>query len=218
MNVIIAGCGRVGSELAQSVSKQGHQIVVIDSHNTSFDRLGDDFQGRTVRGDIRDKDVLLRAGIEDTQGFAAVTINDDLNLVAALTARDFFNVPNVVARVYDPRHAEVFVQAGLQTVISSHWGAHRIEQLLTHPGVHHVLSMGNGEVHMIEVQAPKALIGQPASSLAMDNWCLPSVLVRGGLAKLIEASDLLQDGDLVVCSVSHPKLHDFYQSLGLAED
>jgi trk system potassium uptake protein TrkA len=218
MNVIIAGCGRVGSELAQTVSNQGHRVVVIDPINTSFDRLGDSFNGRTVRGDVRDKDVLMRAGIENADGFAAVTISDDLNLVAALTARDYFNVPNVVARVYDPRHAEVFVHAQLQTVISSHWGAHRIEQLLTHPGAHHMLSMGNGEVHMIEVQAPEEFIGQPASSLAMDGWCLPSVLVRGGVAKLIEASDELQDGDLIVCSVSHPKLKAFYQRLGLEED
>jgi trk system potassium uptake protein TrkA len=218
MNVIIAGCGRVGAELAQSVSRQGHRVVVIDPVNTSFDRLGDDFKGRTVRGDIRDKDVLLRAGIEDAEGFAAVTISDDLNLVAALTARDFFNVPNVVARVYDPRHAEVFVEAQLQTVISSHWGAHRIEQLLTHPGAHHLLSMGNGEVHLIEVQAPEEYIGQPAAALTMDGWCQPCVLVRGGVAKLIEPSDVLQDGDLIACSVSHPNLQDFYQRLGLEED
>ncbi|MGD8605017.1 MAG: TrkA family potassium uptake protein [Anaerolineales bacterium] len=218
MNVIIAGCGRVGSELAQSVSRQGHRVAVIDPDNAAFDRLGDDFKGRTIRGDVRDKDVLLRAGIENAEGFAAVTISDDLNLVAALTARNFFDVPNVVARVYDPKHAEVFVQAQLQTVISSHWGAHRIEQLLTHPGTHQLLSLGNGEVHMIEVQAPEELVGQPASSLAMDNWCLPSVLVRGGVAKIIESSDILQEGDLIVCNVSHPNLQDFYQHFGLEED
>lgn len=217
MNVIIAGCGRVGSELAQSVSAQGHRVVVIDPDNTTFDRLGDDFKGRTVCGDIRDKDVLLRAEIENADGFAAVTISDDLNLVAALTAREFFNVPNVVARVYDPAHAEVFIQARLQTVISSHWGAHRIEQLLTHPGAHNLMSMGNGEVHMIEVQAPEEFIGQPATALAMDGWCLPSVLVRGGVAKLIETTDMLQEGDLVVCCINHQNLQTFYDRLGVEE-
>jgi trk system potassium uptake protein TrkA len=218
MNVIIAGCGRVGSELAQSVSRQGHEVVVIDPDNTSFDRLGDDYRGRTVCGDIRDKDVLLRAGIDKAEGFAAVTVSDDLNLVAALTARNFFQVPNVVARVYDPAHADAFIQAGLQTVTSSHWGAHRIEQLLTHPGAHPLMSMGNGEVYMIEVQAPEKFVGQPATALAMDGWCLPSVLVRGGVAKLIESSDVLEDGDLVVCCVNHSNLQVFYERLGVEED
>ena len=218
MKLIIAGCGRVGSELAQSVSAHDHQVVIIDPENASFDRLDAEFQGRTVCGDIRDKDVLLRAGIEEADGFAAVTISDDLNLVAALTARDFFNVPNVVARVYDPDHAEMFIQAGLQTVVSSHWGAHRIEQLLTHPGAHHLMSMGNGEVHVIEIQTPDEFIGQPVSSLAMDGWCLPSVLVRGGVAQLIDDSDRLQVGDLVVCSVKHSHMQEFYDRLGVEED
>ena len=218
MNVIIAGCGRVGSELAQSVSAQDHRVVIIDPDNTTFDRLDADFQGRTVCGDVRDKDVLLRAGIDKADGFAAVTINDDINLVAALSARDYFKVPNVVARVYDPTHADAFIQAGLQTVVSSHWGAHRIEQLLTHPGAHHLMSMGNGEVHLIEIQAPDEFIGQPVSSLVMDGWCLPSVLVRGGVAALIDETHRLQEGDLVVCSVKHTHLKVFYDRLGVEED
>jgi trk system potassium uptake protein TrkA len=201
MNVIIVGCGRVGAELAASAAEQGHDVVVIDRNPDAFQRLEHEFRGRTLQGDVRDKSVLARADIEHADGFAAVTSNDEINLVAAHTARELYNVPNVVARVYDPTHTPAFKRAGLQTVISSSWSAHRIEQLLTHPGITELAIVGNGEALLIEVQVPIQMVGKPISFFAQESTCQPAALIRAGHASLPQPDTILQDGDLIVAAV-----------------
>ncbi len=216
MNLIIVGCGRVGTELAHSVAAKGHDVVIVDRDPQAFHSLDPDFQGRTVQGDIRNREVMIRSGVEDADGFAAITSNDEINMVAAHAARAFFNVPNVVARVYDPIHAQVFSLANLQTVISSSWSAHRMEQLLTHPGITELASIGNGEASIVEVQIPDHMVEKPLAHLAEKGNCQPSVLVRGGSAMLAREELILEDGDLVVITVmaSHlPKLESLLSQM-----
>ncbi len=132
MNVIIVGCGRVGVELALSLH-QNHLVTVIDPDGRSFDRLGLHFSGRTVQGEGMDRYSLMRADIENADALAAVTSSDNVNAIVARVARDIFHVKRVVARVYSPRRLPIYEKLNLQTVSSSSWGAHRIEQMLTHP-------------------------------------------------------------------------------------
>ena len=96
------GCGRVGSSLARSLEKRGHTVAVIDIEPESFRRLGPDFAGKTVKGVGFDREVLLEAGIEDADGFAAVSSGDNSNILSARVVRETFGVDNVVARIYDP--------------------------------------------------------------------------------------------------------------------
>jgi trk system potassium uptake protein TrkA len=201
MNLIIVGCGRVGTELAHTVAAKGHDVVIVDRDPQAFHSLDADFQGRTVQGDIRDREVMIRAGVENADGFAAITPDDEINMVAAHAARTFFNVPNVVARVYDPVHTQVFSLANLQTVISSSWSAHRMEQLLTHPGINELASIGNGEASIIEVQIPDHMVGKPLAYISEKGKYQPSVLVRGGSAILAREELLFEDGDLTVITV-----------------
>ena len=95
MKVIIIGCGRVGSSLAQTLSQRGDTVVVIDSDPTAFERLGPTFKGRTISGVGFDRDVLLQAGIEHADALAAVTVSDEANVTAARLARQVFKVPRV---------------------------------------------------------------------------------------------------------------------------
>jgi trk system potassium uptake protein TrkA len=217
MHLIIVGCGRVGSELAHTVAEKGHTVVILDRDPENFKRLGPDFQGRTIQGDVRDRDVLLRAGIENANGFAAVTPNDDLNLISARTARDLFNVPNIVARVYDPNHARAFEIVGLQTVISSSWSAHRIEQLLTHPGLIELASLGNGEVFLMEAQVPEHMTGKRINDLSQECTCQPTALVRGGQANIISPDTALEAGDLLIIAVSSSNLSQLEEALRMEE-
>jgi trk system potassium uptake protein TrkA len=217
MHLIIVGCGRLGSELAHTVANKGHNVIVIDRNADAFKRLDPEFRGRTIQGDVRDRQVLERAGIEQADGFAAVTPSDEINLVAANAAQDIFNVPNVVARVYDPSHATVFKRAGVQTVISSSWGAHRIEQLLTHPGITELASLGNGEVILVEIQVPAHMIGNPIADLIGTCACIPAALVRGGHAELVKLDTTLEDGDLLILSIlssNLPQLEDVIEWRG----
>ncbi len=116
MHVIIAGCGRVGSGMAMDLVHVGHDVTVIDEDARSFALLGDGFPGERILGQAIDWSILRSAGIEGTDAFAAATDGDNTNIVCALIAIRAFEVPCAVARVYDPRRAEVFARMGIRTV------------------------------------------------------------------------------------------------------
>ena len=116
MNLLIVGCGRVGSQLAVSLSRRGHAVAVVDRRAQAFDQLEDDFSGYTVEGVPIDTEVLRQAGIEGCDILVAVTNDDNLNLMVGQVAKEIFGVPKVLIRTYDPRRREVFSQFGLHTV------------------------------------------------------------------------------------------------------
>ena len=116
MHVVIMGCGRVGSTLAQILEQRGHSVAVIDVDADAFRRLGSEFHGTTVPGVGFDREVLLQAGIERADAFAAVSSGDNSNIISARVARETFGVDRVVARIYDPKRAEVYERLGIPTV------------------------------------------------------------------------------------------------------
>ena len=118
MHVVIMGCGRVGSALSFRLLELGHSVAIIDKEENAFQILGDDFTGQKVLGIGFDRDTLIEAGIEKAQAFAAVSSGDNSNIVSARVARETFNVPLVVARIYDPRRAKVYERLGIPTVAS----------------------------------------------------------------------------------------------------
>lgn len=116
MQIIVAGCGKVGSKFARIMSDEGHEIAVIDSSSENLELLGPDFRGVTVLGIPIDEDVLKKAGIESADGFAAVTPNDNINMMACQIAKEIFHVPRIFARIQDPVKEQVFYQFGIHTV------------------------------------------------------------------------------------------------------
>lgn len=198
MNFIVVGCGRVGAELAFHLFRGGHQIVVVDSRKEAFNRLHPDFRGRTLEGEGLAESVLERAGIREADGLAAVTNSDTLNAVVAHIAITFYNVPNVVARNYDPNLRSVIEAFGLQTVGSTYWGAQRVEELLMNPAQKVVYSAGNGEVEVYEVRIPEDWNGQTLGKLLEPlKQCFPVAFSRAGRASLPETGMKLQTGDLI---------------------
>jgi trk system potassium uptake protein TrkA len=199
MNIIIVGCGRVGVELALALH-QKHQVSVLDRNLNSFDRLGLHFSGRTVQGHAMDRTVLERAGIEAAQALAAVTSSDNLNAIVARIAQDIYHVKRVVARIYNPRRAPIYEKLNLQTVSSSSWGAHRIEQLLVHPGMQSVSSAGNGEVQVYELTVPSEWNGRKISDLIPMDSAIPVALARNGKGILPRPETLLELQDILQVS------------------
>jgi trk system potassium uptake protein TrkA len=116
MRIVIMGCGRVGSQLAAQLHREGHTVSIIDMFSKSFRRLPDDFGGMTVIGTGIDEDVLRSAGIEGADAFVAVTEGDNRNIMAAQVAREIFGVPEVVARIYDPGREAIYRDLGLDTI------------------------------------------------------------------------------------------------------
>jgi trk/ktr system potassium uptake protein len=201
MNFIVVGCGRVGAELCYHLFKSGHQVVVVDINREAFNRLHPDFRGRTLEGEGLAEGVLERAGIREADGLAAVTNSDTLNAVVAHAARILYDVPNVVARNYDPNLRSIIEAFGLQTVGSTYWGAQRVEELLINPSQRAVYSAGNGEVEVYEVQIPEEWNGRTISELlAPLRICYPVALARAGRSFLPEESLKLQTDDLLSVS------------------
>lgn len=116
MHVIIVGCGRVGSQLAQILSSEGHNVVIIDKNGDSFKRLGPDFNGITITGVGFDPDILKRAGIERADAVAAVTNGDNSNIMVSEIAKKIYKVPRVLTRIYDPLRADIYKKFGLNTI------------------------------------------------------------------------------------------------------
>jgi trk system potassium uptake protein TrkA len=198
MNFIVLGCGRVGAELCYRLFKSGHQVVVVDSNKQAFNRLHPDFRGRTLEGEGLAESVLERAGIREADGLATVTNSDTLNAVAAHIARSFYDVPNVVARNYDPNLRSIIEAFGLQTVGSTYWGAQRVEELLMNPLQKVVYSAGNGEVEVYEVLIPEEWNNRTLGELLDQlKGCYPVALSRAGRSFLPEADTMMHEGDLL---------------------
>jgi trk system potassium uptake protein TrkA len=195
VHVVIMGCGRVGSTLAHSLERRGHSVAVIDQNAEAFRRLGDDFGGITVTGTGFDREVLLAAGIERGDAFAAVSNGDNSNIIAARVARETFGVATVVARIYDQGRAEVYERLGIPTVATVRWTADRI--------LRHVLPEGHLElwrdptstVAIVELPADPAWVGHPVSALEDATGARLAYLMRFGIGTLPTPSTVIQDGD-----------------------
>ncbi len=197
MHIVIMGCGRVGSTLAHSVEAKGHSVAVIDVHSDAFRRLGPDFTGLTVTGIGFDREVLIAAGIERADAFAAVSSGDNSNIISARLARETFGVQRVVARIYDQKRAEVYERLGIPTVATVRWTADRI--------LRHVVPEGNAEiwrdptstVAIVEVPVHAGWISRPVRALEDATGARVAYIMRFGAGSLPTASAVLQDGDQV---------------------
>ncbi len=114
--ILIVGCGRLGSYLANQLSRVGHSVVVIDKDEATFNELSPDFSGFRIEGDATQMGVLKEAKLMRADVVFATTHEDNVNLMVAQVARKVFNVPQVLARVFDPRRDQVFDQLGIETI------------------------------------------------------------------------------------------------------
>ena len=131
MKVVIMGCGRVGSELAITLDREGHEVTAIDVNPYQFTRfLPDSFGGRKITGNGIDQDVLRRAGIEEADAFVAVTAGDNRNVMAAQIAKHIFGVERVVSRIYDPIREQMYHNLGLRTISPTKVGAQLLKEQL----------------------------------------------------------------------------------------
>jgi trk system potassium uptake protein TrkA len=202
VHVVIMGCGRVGSTLALSLEQRGHSVAVIDSDADAFRRLGGDFTGATVTGVGFDRDVLISAGIERADAFAAVSSGDNSNIISARVARETFGVERVVARIYDPKRAEVYERLGIPTVATVRWTADRMLRHLVPEGNVEIWRDPTSTVSIMEIPMHPDWIGHSVGDLEARSGTRLAYLMRFGLAMLPTASTVIQDGDLAFLLVT----------------
>jgi trk system potassium uptake protein TrkA len=191
------GCGRVGSTLAETLDAQGATVSVIDQETSAFRRLPASFGGRTVTGVGFDREVLVEAGIEQASAFAAVSNGDNSNIVAARVARETFGVENVVARIYDPRRAEVYQRLGISTVATVRWTADQMLRRIRPAGAESEWNDASGTVRLVEVHVDPTWIGQLLTRIEVLTPARVAFLTRLGEGMIPGPETVLQEGDLL---------------------
>jgi trk system potassium uptake protein TrkA len=201
MKIIVVGCGGVGAGLAQTLSKRTHQVTVVDIDPDAFERLGSSFKGRTILGVGFDRDTLVQAGIERADGLAAVTSSDETNVVTAQVARQIFRVPRVVASLYDIRQAEIYKRLGIQTIAPTGWGINRIAELLIYSPLETVLSIGSGDVELVEAELPQLLVGKTVRDLILTGEIHVVAITRANKTFLPTLGTTFRERDLLHLAV-----------------
>jgi len=197
VHIVVMGCGRVGSSLARRLERAGYSVSIIDQNPAAFRRLGPDFAGDQITGVGFDRTTLTKAGVDRADAFAAVSSGDNSNIISARVARETFGVPHVVARIYDPKRAEVYERLGIPTVATVPWTTNRLLSVLL--GDKHVEDWRDpsGAVALVQVALDEAWIGRRVADLESATGARVAFVTRFGKGMLPTASTVLQDGDLV---------------------
>jgi trk system potassium uptake protein TrkA len=206
VHVIIVGCGRVGSELAVSLASASHEVVVVDKTAGAFRRLPDGWPGRTVVGLGFDRDTLAEAAVGDTDALAAVTSGDNSNILTARVAREHYEVPNVVARIYDPRRAELYQRLGIPTVATVTWTVDQVVRRLFPERAVTEWTDPSGQILLVERALPRRWVGRSLDHLlTTDRLRLVSVRRSSG-PSLARPGMIGQEGDLLYLAVQKEAL------------
>jgi trk system potassium uptake protein TrkA len=195
VHIVIMGCGRVGSSLAFHLVKRDVSVAIIDQNPLAFRRLGDNFPGRQITGIGFDRDTLKEAGVDKADAFAAVSSGDNSNIIAARVARETFNVPRVVARIYDPKRAEVYERLGIPTVATVTWTAGRLLKSVLGEATAETWRDPSGAVIMLHVSPHEGWIGHPVSEFQTSTGGRIALITRFGVGEVPTRETVIQDGD-----------------------
>jgi trk system potassium uptake protein TrkA len=216
VHVVIAGCGRVGSQLATALDADGHSVAIIDKRKLAFRRLDEDFGGKTFEGFAFDRETLEEAGIKQAQAFIAVTSGDNSNIVSARTAKERYGVEGVVARIYDPIRANIYERHGITTIASARWTAEAILREVLPRGecVQGSLGPGEGDVVLLDAQVPDVDDPVEAERLNVPGEAVLAAFSRGGQTRVPDDKTLLQGGDRLHLAVQRDALDKVRERIG----
>lgn len=210
-NIIIVGCGRVGSRLALKLSEYDNNVCVIDRDPAAFAALGRDFNGSTFAGVGYDEEVLMKAGIEECDFVAAVTQSDNANLMVVEIARRLYDVPHAVARLYDSSHERTYLQLGIDYVCGTTLVAEEIFSKATSGVGDHIASFGDFEVLQFALNLSNSdQTSIKVSELENRHNIRVCAFERadGTVSSIPSPSSILYHGDAVLAVVSHSRVAD----------
>jgi trk system potassium uptake protein TrkA len=209
LHIVVVGCGRVGSGLAEAAEAAGHTVGIIDRREQAFRRLSLAFSGQKLVGVGFDRNRLEEAGIKDAFAVAAVTNGDNSNIMIARVAKETYGIERVVARIYDPRRAAIYERLGIPTVATVQWTIERVLRRIL-PESHAVEWIDpSAKVCLLERQVPPTWAGRDITELEIDGEAKVVAVSRLGVSQLVRPHLVIQDGDLVYAAVSGDKIGAF---------
>lgn len=218
MRIVIAGCGRVGSDLALTLSEEGHDVSVIDSRPGVFDRLGSTFNGTTHEGLGYDVRLLREAGIEFADAFVAATDSDNANAMAVQVAKRVFGVPKTIARLDDPAREEAYRALDVQFVPGAKLTSKVIhEQIVREEFSYHVTFSG-GDVEIVEMIVGPDGAGLPVADFELSDDLRVAAVYRGQRTMIPSGDFVLAEGDLVVAAARTGAQKKIRRYLAVKED
>lgn len=196
MHVVIGGCGRLGSELTVTLARQGHTIAIVDKAPEVFERLPPGFEGQTLVGMVFDQETLEAAGIHQAGAYLAVTNGDNSNVVSARIAREHYGVERVVARINDPRRAQIYQRLGIRTVATTTWAASEIFDQLFAGDARAEHALGNGDLVLLRLEIGAHLAGTKITALNEEGTSTVAAIDRLGTTTIPAPNATFQAGDV----------------------
>jgi len=219
MYTIIAGCGRVGSELARLLVTEGHNVVVIDKNPKSFDRLGGTFNGLTLVGNSFDIELLKSAGIEKADAFCALTNGDNTNLVTAQVAKKIFKVPKVITRIYDPGRAHTYKSLGLDVLSGTLLFASMLRDKIKESKLTSYL-IESPEMGILEIPVSSKIANRKIGEINIPGKLIIATILKKGLSDehnmvIPEPNTVIEEGDALMGVIKTEFLSEIRKTLGL---
>ncbi|MBU3191797.1 TrkA family potassium uptake protein [Clostridium bowmanii] len=200
MYIVIIGCGRLGSGLAMELSNDGHDVVIVDKYAENLERLRSGFNGIKIKGVEIDNDILMEAGIDKADLFLAMTPADNINIMASQIAKDIFNVPSVIARIFDPSREFIYRKLGLQTISPTEVSINMIKNKIIDKNLDTKLILCN-DISIEEITINK-LKFDTISEIEDKFNCRICAILRNGEYSIPNKDQILEKGDQIICSIN----------------
>ncbi|NYT00347.1 MAG: TrkA family potassium uptake protein [Methanocellales archaeon] len=199
MYAIIVGCGKIGSRLAQLLSSNENNVVVLDKDLTKFECLDQSFDGLTIEGDGTDQDVLKKAGIDKADVFIATTEDDNTNLMSCQIAKQVFKVPRVVARVNDPKRESLFKELEIDAIVCpTTIAAAHLRNAVMHPDLITILTVTGGNIEINEMQVKGSAVGKSLKDLKLPKESTIAAIIRDRETLIPSGDTIIQECDVAV--------------------
>ncbi|WP_187119019.1 potassium channel family protein [Bacillus marasmi] len=214
MRAIIVGCSHMGAGLAMNLQAKGHEVTIIDREKDAFKKLPKVFHGQTIVGFGIDKKTLEAVQIHLADAVITCTDNDETNALLARIAKNEYRVPQVIARIYDPRKADIYQSFGIQTISSIAWGIQRVTELLSYNQFDSVWIPDNGKVEMIRIESPALLIGHPVRELTSAGEIKVVTITRNNKAFIPVSGTTIKAYDVLYLVVATSAIQKLKAMLG----
>jgi trk system potassium uptake protein TrkA len=211
---IVAGCGRVGTQLAEMLSFDGHHVVVIDKNREALSQLSKTFHGEVFEGMAFDMDILEEAGVKEANAFIAVTNYDNTNLMAAEVARSIYGVDRVISRLYNPDKGSTYQALGIDYICGTSLLAEEFLLKIVHPKLVVKAWTANNQVMLVEFECPSKYGGKKVQRLEKEELLRVGLVIRGMKTMVASRETVLKKGDTITAAVLAPRIHKIRKLVG----